>query len=361
MRSVRTLVALAVTSATLLFTAVLAAPTAGAAPPLDVLLTDLSSPKGVATTGFGDPVVGQGAFGAPGPVLIYLLHGPDRGSTIEITEPINLIDVAVSPLDGTGWGIGGDGTLYHQLSDGTIVAVLDIIAYQEGDPDPVDQDDFPEESNPYGLAVLPNGDALVADAAGNDLIRVTPEGDATTMARFDLETVATDHLPPELIEELELPAEITAEAVPTSVALGKDGAIYVGELKGFPFRPGSSHVWRIDPDADGAFCSVNEPDPDCTIAAGGFTAIQDIAINQNNGTLYVYELAAEGVLAFEAGFESGEFPSAVLLKVKIDRRTELVAGQLSQPGGVTVARNGTVFVTDGVFDPGGGRLARVRG
>jgi hypothetical protein len=26
--------------------------------------------------------------------------------------------------------------------------------------------------------------------------------------------------------------------VPTSVAIGKDGAIYVGELKGFPFRPG---------------------------------------------------------------------------------------------------------------------------
>jgi hypothetical protein len=345
----------------LLTTAVVATPTASAGPPLDVLLTGLSSPKGVATTGFGDPVVWQGAFGPPGPVLIYLLHGRDRGSTIEVIEPINLIDVAVSPLDDTGWGIGGDGELYHQLADGTIVAVLDIVAYQEGDPDPVDQDDFPEESNPYGLGVLPNGDALVADAAGNDLIRVSPDGDATTMARFDLATVGTDHLPPELIEELGLPPEITAEAAPTSVAIGKDGAVYVGELKGFPFRPGSSLVWRIDPDADGASCSVNVPDPDCTIAADGFTGIQDIAIDQNNGTLYVYELAADGVLAFEEGFESGEFPPAVLLKVKNDRRTELVGGQLTEPGGVTVARNGTVFVTDGVFDPEGGRLALVRG
>jgi hypothetical protein len=357
MRSFRNVVALGVTSATFLVTAVLAAPMAGAKPPLDVLLTGLSSPKGVATTGFGDPVVAQGAFGPPGPVLVYLLHGPDRGSTFEATGPVNLVDVAVSPLDDTGWGIGGDGVLYHQLADGTIEAVLDILAYQQEDPDPVDQDDFPEESNPYGLGMMPNGDALVADAAGNDLIRVTPDGAATTMARFDLETIATDHLPP----ELGFPPEITAEAVPTSVAIGKDGAVYVGELKGFPFRPGTSHVWRIAPDADGAFCSVNVPDPDCTVAADGFTAIQDIAINQNNGTLYVYELAADGVLAFEAGFETGEFPPAVLLKVQGDRRTELLAGQLSQPGGVAVARNGTVFVTDGVFDPEGGRLALVRG
>jgi hypothetical protein len=357
MRSLRSFVALGVMSAVLLTAAVLTAPMASAAPPVKVLLTGLSSPKGVATTGSGDPVVAQGAFGPPGPVLVYLLHGRDRGSTFEATDPINLIDVAISPLDGTGWGIGGDGVLYHQLADGTVVPVLNIIAYQQGDPDPVDQDDFPEESNPYGLAVLPDGDALVADAAGNDLIRVSPDGDATTMARFDLETISTDHLPP----EFGLPPEITAEAVPTSVAIGKDGAIYVGELKGFPFRPGTSHVWRISPDADGAFCSVNDPDPACTVAAAGFTAIQDIAINQNNGTLYVYELAADGVLAFEAGLESGDFPPAVLLSVKNKKRTELVAGQLSQPGGVTVSHNGTVFVTDNVFTPEGGRLAQVRG
>ena len=345
MRSVRGLVALA----TLLMTAVFASPMASATPPLKVLLSDLSSPKGVATTASGDPVVAQGAFGPPGPVLVYFLRGPDRGSTFEATDPINLIDVAISPLDGTGWGIGpdgeGDGVLYHQLADGTVVTVLNIADYQQGDPDPVDQADFPEESNLYGLAVSRDGDALVADAAGNDLIRVSPDGDATTVARFDLETVSPGQ---------------TAEAVPTSVAIGKHGAIYVGELKGAPFLPGTSHVWRIDPDADEAFCSTNDPEPDCTVAASGFTAIQDIAINRKNGTLYVYELAADGVPAFEAGFESGDFPPAVLLKVKKKRRTELVAGRLSQPGGVAVSRNGTVFVTDNVFTDQAGRLLRLR-
>ena len=52
--------------------------------------------------------------------------------------------------------------------------MLDITAYQAGDPDPVDQDDDPIESKPYGLTITPEGDALVADAAGNDIIKVTP-------------------------------------------------------------------------------------------------------------------------------------------------------------------------------------------
>jgi endonuclease/exonuclease/phosphatase family metal-dependent hydrolase len=127
-------------------------------------------------------------------VLIYLLTGPDRGDTIDVSEPVNVIDVAEGP-DGSGWAIGQDRVLYRQDLDGNIEAVLDIAAYQETDPDPYDQEGNPTESNPYGLAVLPTGDVLVADAAGNDLVRVTPDGDATTMARFDVESISTSHLP----------------------------------------------------------------------------------------------------------------------------------------------------------------------
>jgi sugar lactone lactonase YvrE len=318
-----------------------------------VLLTDLSSPKGVDFF-HGSVLIGQGAFGPPGPVLELHRRGPDRGTVDELTDPVGLVDLAAAE-DGSGWGIGSqDGVLYRRAIDGTISAVLNLHEYQASDPDPYDQDDFPEESNPYGLAVLPNGDALVADAAGNDIVRVAPDGSATTIARFDLETIKTDHLPP----DFGLPPEITAEAVPTTVALGPDGHIYVGLLNGFPFRPGASRVWRIDPDAEGALCSVNTPDEDCTVYAEGFTAIQDIAFDPNDGTLYVLELAEDGVFAFEAGFETGEFPPAVLLEVEKDGdREELARGELSQPGGIDVARNGNLFVTDGVFTSG--RLLRI--
>ena len=269
--------------------------------------------------------------------------------------------MAISPKDGTGWAISPvpvvdpetgepvldpetgepitEGHLFHRLADGTIVDVLNIAAYQAGDPDPVDHDDPPNpiESNPYGLTVMKNGDALVADAAGNDIIRVTPDGAAITVARFDLEAVGTDLLPPDLPFPLPdpLPATFDAEAVPTTVTIGPDGAIYVGELKGFPFRPGSSNIWRIKPNAEGAWCSVNSKDPTrkCSLYSTGYTAIQDIAFDKNNGRLYVYELAEDGTFAFEAGLETGEFPPAVLLEVKRgwhgDKRTELATGELS--------------------------------
>lgn len=348
-----------------------------------VLHDGLSSPKGLAINANGDLVVGQGAFGPPGPAVVYDLTGADRGSVRTKTEPLGLIDVAVSPLDGTGWGIqpvpvpGSDegseeeprvsGHLVHRLADGTVRDLLDIGAYQASDPDPVDQDQppFPTESNPYGLAVDTNGDALLTDAANNDLVRVTPAGVATTVATFDLEAVATDHLPPGIEEELGLPGPlppvITAEAVPTTVGVGPDGAYYVGELKGFPFRPGSSRIWRVEPGAVGATCSVDPARRSgCRVFSSGWTAIQDIAYDDSTGTMYVYELARQGVLAFEAGFEAGAFPPAVLMAVDARHpqrgRHEIARGQLSQPGGV-VAAGGHTYVTDGVFT--GGRLLEV--
>ena len=100
-------------------------------------------------------MLAQGAFSAPGRCSSSTSTGPDRGTVTEVTEPFALTDVAISPKDGTGWAIGGPDDLgevhlFHQLDDGTIVDVLNITAYQAGDPDPVDHDDPPNpiESNP---------------------------------------------------------------------------------------------------------------------------------------------------------------------------------------------------------------------
>lgn len=320
----------------------------------EVLLAGLSSPKGVAITPDQNPIVSQGAFGPPGPVIEYLLRGRGHGTTRALTDPATLIDIAAAP-DGSGWAVTSDEPrlLLHASPDGVISPTLNITAYQAAHPDPNDQNGDPEGSNPYGLAALPNGDALVSDAQHNDLLRVTPGGAVTLVARFLPELISTDHIP-----GFPVPT-INAEAVPTTVTLGRDGAAYVGELKGFPFRPGSSRIWRVNPDAAAATCSSAGSSGGCTEFASGFTAIQDIAFNRNNGAMYVYELAAGGVAAFEEGFATGDFPPAVLLMVRKGRQSEIAAGRLSEPGGVAVARNGTVFVTDGVFTSG--RLLRVRG
>jgi len=319
----------------------------------EVLLDGLSSPKGLVVVDGGNPVVSQGAFGPPGPVLAYQLRGRDHGTTVDITGPLGLTDLAVDP-EGVGWGIGGDRVLYRQGENGEPEPIFDIAAYQKTDPDPYNTNGPIRESNPYAVTALPSGDVLVADAAANDIIRVTPSGDAWTVARFTPEIVSTDHIP----ASEGLPPQMPAEAVPTTMSIGPGGDILVGQLIGFPFTPGASHVWRLDPNAQGAVCSSTAPNARCSVYRSGFTGIQDIAYDPRNRALYVYELAAEGVLAFEEGFATGEFPPAVLLKVMGGKRTELAAGQLSEPGGVAVGRPaGQVLVTDGMFSSG--RLLRV--
>ncbi|MGH2726942.1 MAG: hypothetical protein ACRDKS_08180, partial [Actinomycetota bacterium] len=94
------------------------------------------------------------------------------------------------------------------------------------------------------------------------------------------------------------------------------------------FRP------RDDLDGSPAARSGRVPadDPnDCSVFAGGFTSIHDIAWHSFNDTPYAYDLAEDGALAIETGFEAGEFPPEVLLEVKANKRTELAEGQLSQP------------------------------
>jgi hypothetical protein len=320
-----------------------------------VLLDDLSSPKGLEVQG-KTIFVSQGWAGPPGPVLAYSQTGRGHRSATPITDPLNLVDI-VGTRDGAGWAIGTDGVLYRQAEQGgPIDPILDILAYQAADPDPTDKDDPPNpgESNPNGLAALRSNDVLIADAAGNDLLRVSPDGTAVTVARWRNELVSTAHL-----GDPSLPPMLPAEAVPTTVAIGPDGWAYVGQLMGFPGTPGSAHIWRVNPNAEDAVCAVDVADANCSVWKSGFTSIFDIAFNPNNGTLYVYEIAEDGWLAFEEGFQTGEFPPAVLLKVKGKKQHELARGQLSQPGGVEVAKDGKVFVTDGMFT--GGRLLRIAG
>lgn len=269
-----------------------------------------------------------------------------------VSDPIGLVDVVVA-TDGALWGLeSGTGQLHRKTLFGSWRHVADIPAYQATDPDPTDLEDDPTESNPYGLAAFPGGAVLVADAAGNDVLKVTKRGQISTVARFTPEDVATDHLPP----EIPVPPVLPTGAVPTSIAVTHD-AIYVGELKGFPFRPGSSNVYELSLRADGVTCSADAPTRACRVAHDDLTAIQDIAVDPWTRSVYVYELAAEGTLAFEGGFETGDFPPAVLLEIRGGHRRELAAGQLSQPGGVTAAF-GQVHVTDGTF--GEGRLLRIR-
>ena len=321
-----------------------------------VLLTGLNSPKGLALFDGKTLAIGQGAYAPPpgAPALLYVFKGANKGTTTPATDPVNIVDLAITP-DGAGWAIGGDRVLYRQAPGGPIEAILDIAAYQKADPDPYNNPlEDPAETNPFGLAALKSNDVLLADAAGNDIIRIKPDGTAWTVARFVREMVKTDK-----VGDPSLPPKLPAEAVPTSIAIGRDGWAYVGQLMGFPGRPGSAHIWKINPNGHDALCDATHRTHDCKVWKSHFTSIMDLAFNPRTGTLYVYEIARGGWLKFEEGFApGGKFPAAVLLEIRPGHSArELVKGKLSQPGGIVVTRAGEIFVTDGMFT--GGRLLRV--
>jgi sugar lactone lactonase YvrE len=134
---------------------------------------------------------------------------------------------------------------------------------------------------------------------------------------------------------------IPSEPVPTTVAVGPDGGYYVGQLTGFPFQPGSAQVYRVSPQGGAP-----------TVAFSGFTNIISIAFGPD-GTLYVLEISKNGLLSND--------PIGALIKVQPDgTRTELAVGQLFMPGGLALASDGTIYVTNWSVLGGGGQVVKIQ-
>jgi hypothetical protein len=231
-------------------------------------------------------------------------------------------------------------------------AVADIAEYQSGDPDPYNREGEPGESNPFGLVVLDDGSVLVADAAGNDLLRVRVHRGHSrirTVARLKPRTV---EVPEELPDGPDLPpagTPILAEAVATSVTVGKDGYWYVGELRGFPATPGTSQIWRIRPGSRNATCDPADPhDGACKRYADGLTSITDLASGRRG--IFALELSKKSWLQWELEVPGADVGGLFVVKKWGRRIRELVRDQLTLPGGVDVSDG--IYVVGPVFGPG---------
>jgi hypothetical protein len=177
----------------------------------------------------------------------------------------------------------------YRIEGTTARQIANTLAFEDT-VDPAD-DGTDEGSNPFDLARLTGGQMLVADAAGNSLLVVQQEKGIDWVASFP-----TQPLPcPEAI--CGPGVVVPAHAVPTSVVVGPDGAYYVGELTGFPFTPGKSRIWRIEPGTRHAACGTSRA---CSIIADDRTAIIDLQFGPD-GRLYVAQLEDAGLLAFEEG------------------------------------------------------------
>jgi hypothetical protein len=267
-------------------------------------------------------------------------------------------------------GIGdqpGAATLYKwRRGDSKPRPVADIGAYQQKDPDPYDTEDNPTDSNPFGVAALRDGSVLVADAGGNDLLRVSSNGKRIrTVARLKPRTVRVPSgLPATIPGEPGQPpltpppagTKVKAEGVATSVTVGSDGAWYVGELRGFPATPGTSEIWRIRPGTVGATCKPARPHAgSCKRFADGLTSIMDLDNAHKRGrgaAIYAVEMSKMSWLAVELEKPGSRIGALIKVSHRGHTKRELAAGKLRLPGGVVVGRAGAIYVAGPVLGPG---------
>lgn len=200
------------------------------------------------------------------------------------------------------------------------------LAYTAAHPDPKEPE---PDSNPYGVLAIP-GHVYVADAGGNILDEVFPNGTIHVLAYF--------------------PDEIIRDAIPTCVAQGPDGALYVGTLALVDsFFVPTAKVWRIDP------ATVNLSDPTATpmtLWASGLHPINGCTFGPD-GNFYASQLFTNSFFVD---------PQGDVVKIPFadpGTHTFLTGGALGYAGGVAVAANGDVFVADGTFGGGDGRVVRI--
>ena len=192
------------------------------------------------------------------------------------------------------------GAIIRVTPNGSFDVVADISGF-EGANNPAGG---PLDSNPYGLLAEP-GRQFVADAGGNSILEVTANGTVSLVAT--------------------LPPTVTgADAVPTEVVRGPDGALYVSQLTGVPFVAGNASIWRIVPGA--------APQ----IYATGFKTITDFDWGPD-GNLYVLQYASSPTFFGGPG---------LLIRVAPNGTRTTLNSSLTNPTGVLAAPDGAIYVSN---------------
>ena len=220
------------------------------------------------------------------------------------------------------------GTLQLAVMGTSRMRTIADLAAHEAAANPIHDPD----SNPSSLIKV-GSRYVVTDAGGNTLVTVPSSGAPRTTAVFQDQMADA---PPFL--GLPPGTQIPAQAVPTAVVQGPDGAYYVSQLTGFPFEPDSANIYRVRPG--------HAP----TVWASGLTNVTSLAFD-SRGRLYAVQLANDGLL----NVPPGELPTGSLVKVSRSGDHTVVAGDLKAPYGVAI-RGGAAYVSTCAICPDGGEV-----
>lgn len=163
------------------------------------------------------------------------------------------------------------------------------------------------DSHPYAVAWTGHGTWAVADAAGNDILKVTSDGTISTVALMPRQEVTVTSA---MASSLGLPDCVVGvtyafEPVPTDVEW-QNGRMWVSLLPGGPEDASLG--------ARGKVYSVNPWSGRSRQVAGGFLGATNLAVSRN-GTIYVAELFGGKITAIRGSHRwtvwSGARPLAV--------------------------------------------------
>lgn len=251
-----------------------------------------------------------------------------------------------------------------RVSRGKARLVADIEAFEtENNPDATEGPQWKDvrceeaagfspgpQSNPYHLTALSGSEVLIGDAAGNTVLWAKTNGDVDWVA---VVTPPVDQDDDWLVwTTLEDGTDCYVQPVPTSVAIGPDGAYYVGELTGTTAddlagmaSTGLSRVWRIEPGARNVVC----PSADCEEVISGLTSVIDVAFGPD-GLLYVVEYDENGWFgALQLGDPAGGAIKSCDVESGI---CETVEAGLTLPGAITFDKRGNLWVLENnIIDP----------
>ncbi|WP_019585107.1 ScyD/ScyE family protein [Deinococcus apachensis] len=327
-----------------------------------VVATGLNGPQGVLVTGDGtlwvtdDGVGGTTTFTAAngqggtlegnyGPSARVIRVTPDgTQSVVASTLSVNVPGIGPSGggkiavigsnvyIGNAVWNAGfsvprpAQASAVLRIDGSAATEVANTFAFEAANnPDKVPENQGGIDSHTYGLAAGPDGQLYVADAGGNDVLKVNPSTGQIS-----------------LVASLAGRTGTGPQSVPTGIAFDNDGTMYVSLLSGGPFPSGAAKVVKITGGTVSDF-------------ATGMTMLTDVERGPD-GNLYAVSFGrfdpAAGPVPFVANVGS-------VIRLKANGDKETVLNGLSYPTSIAFNAAGDAYVAEnGIGLPGSGRVVR---